>query len=572
MVTTASLAANERSNDERQMDEAVAVLRDNAEGFAALGAKKKAALLRACMQRLAEVAGAWVDAGTQVRRTPEHSGEEWFQGPVCLQRQLGLLVRTLESIDETGGVGLHSKQFQPDREGRLRVETFPTDRFDGALLAGFSATQLMQPGCSEEDVRSRAGEVYRLKRARGGVSLVLGAGNAGAIGPGDALYKLINRGQVVLLKMNPVNAEGAPFLERAFAPLIEAGYLRIVRGGAEVGAYLVDHPEIDDVHITGSNATHDRIVWGPAGEQRERRRRSNDPLLKKPITSELGNVSPVAVVPARYSNKELDFIAKNIVAMVAQNASFNCNAARVLVLSRAWSQRDALMARIAAFLEQTPTRYAYYPGARERYERALARLEYESHGAPRDGHLPWAIVRGQAPDVAGHPLYTEEIFCPILCETVLDAADPVEFLSAFTRFANERLWGTLNATIVLPKGLETSSEVGGALERAIIELRYGTVGINQWPALGYAMGSPAWGGHPSSTLADVQSGLGWVHNTYLLEGIEKTVIRGPLSVWPKPAWFVDNASGFELGRRFMEFYREPSWAQAAGLALAAMRG
>ena len=46
---------------------------------------------------------------------------------------------------------------------------------------------------------------YRERGPHGGVALVLGAGNVNSIPPLDALYRLIARGQVVLLKMNPVN-------------------------------------------------------------------------------------------------------------------------------------------------------------------------------------------------------------------------------------------------------------------------------------------------------------------------------------------------------------------------------
>ena len=54
-----------------------------------------------------------------------------------------------------------------------------------------------------------------------------------------------------------------PVFERALAPLIEPGFLRIVRGGGEVGAYLTAHAGIDHVHITGAAPTFDAIVWGP---------------------------------------------------------------------------------------------------------------------------------------------------------------------------------------------------------------------------------------------------------------------------------------------------------------------
>ena len=44
----------------------------------------------------------------------------------------------------------------------------------------------------------------------------------------------------------------------------------------------------------------------------DRRLEANDPLLTVPITSELGNVSPVAIVPDHCTDDELWFMARNV--------------------------------------------------------------------------------------------------------------------------------------------------------------------------------------------------------------------------------------------------------------------
>ncbi|WP_281261924.1 aldehyde dehydrogenase family protein [Streptomyces rishiriensis] len=36
--------------------------------------------------------------------------------------------------------------------------------------------------------------------------------------------------------------------------------VRVLTGGADVGTYLVHHPKVRHVHMTGSAATHDAIV------------------------------------------------------------------------------------------------------------------------------------------------------------------------------------------------------------------------------------------------------------------------------------------------------------------------
>jgi aldehyde dehydrogenase (NAD(P)+) len=79
-----------------------------------------------------------------------------------------------------------------------------------------------------------------------------------------------------------------------------------------------------------------------------------------------------------------------------------------------------------------------------------------------------------------------------------------------------------------------------------------------------------WGGHQSATLADIQSGLGWVHNPSMLAGIDKAVLRGPLVVRPTPMWFYDNTKAAAVGPKLAELEAAPSWLKVPGLLVAAL--
>src|SRR5262249_33765560 len=159
------------------------------------------------------------------------------------------------------------------------------------------------------------------------------------------------------------------------------------------GAYLCGHEGVDDIHITGSDRTHDLIVWGPPGPERDRRKAAKEPLLKKTITSELGSVTPVLMVPGAYSEGELDFLAQNVASMVTNNASCNCNAAKMLITSAAWPQRDAFLAKVRAILAGVPPRKAYYPGAFERFEHLVGgRKDAVRLGDAGKDALPWTLV------------------------------------------------------------------------------------------------------------------------------------------------------------------------------------
>jgi len=192
-------------------------------------------------------------------------------------------------------------------------------------------------------------------------------------------------------------------------------------------------------------------------------------------------------------------------------------------------------------------------------------------GTPGPDELAWAFITG-VDSKSQDPLFQVEPFCGVISQTDLDESDPAAFIEAATRFCNERIWGTLNAMLIVDPRTEGDPAVARSLERAILDLRYGTIAINHWPGLVFGAMSPPWGGHPSSTLADVQSGIGWAHNTFMLEGIEKSVFRGPITMSPKPAWFYDNKMMHVLGRKLVALEASPSALKIPGLAVTALRG
>ncbi len=490
-MTSASMemsasAQSRKESPRKDLDEAIAVLKDKARGFARLSASARAGLLRACIPRLVEVAPRWRDAALRAKGLTEgtpSSSEELLAGPLPVIRNARLLARSLDEIAADGKPRL-PRPVRESADGRALCPVFPGDGIDGALFAGFTCDVRMLPEVSAASVRERQAPFYSQKDPEGAVSLILGAGNVSSIPPMDAFYKMFVDGSVCLLKMNPVNEYLGPFYEEALRPLVDAGYLRIAYGAGDVGAYLTNHEGVADIHITGSDRTHDLIVWGPPGADRDQRKAAHDPLSKKRVTSELGCVTPVILVPGRFSEGELDFVAQNLASMVTNNASCNCNAAKMLITSKAWPQREALLGKVRAILAGVPPRRAYYPGAFERYER-LAGTRGEKLGKAGKDELPWALVFGLDSADKSELLFTTEPFCPIFSETSLDETDPAAFLAAATTFANDRLWGTLSAVVMIHPKTERDPAVAAALARSVADLRYGAVGVNHWSALVY---------------------------------------------------------------------------------------
>ncbi|WP_311416803.1 aldehyde dehydrogenase family protein [Microbacterium sp. ISL-103] len=372
------------------------------------------------------------------------------------------------------------------------------------------------------------------------------------------LYELLAHNRTALLKVNPTQDALVPVYKRAFAPLIGPGLLRVVRGGPSVGSYLTAHPELVHVHITGSAATFDAIVWG-TGSAAARRRRENRPQLKKPITAELGGVSPIIIVPGEWTDADLTYQAEHVATMRLQNSGHNCIAGQVVVMSSDWAQAEDFRTALRRAYANAPERPIWYPGAPSRMD--LATEAY-----------PDALVLGDRllveidEDDDAAALQSTEYFAPVL-GVVSIAGTGQEFLDAAVAYANEQLQGTLGANLLIDPSTEKT--LGAGFDRAVAALHYGSIAINGWTAFGFITPTLTWGAFPGSTIDDVGSGIGVVHNALLLDGVERSVIRGPfrpfprslpivngggrLTILPKPPWFVSSRTGAAVSEGLTRF-------------------
>jgi hypothetical protein len=216
-----------------------------------------------------------------------------------------------------------------------------------------------------------------------------------------------------------------------------------------------------------------------------------------------------------------------------------------------------------------PPRPAYYPGAEQRFDRFVeSHPAVEMLGERRPGVVPPALLMGVDPEFE-HLAFSEEAFCSLAATTELGGDDPAGYLAHAVEFCNERLAGTLNATLLVDRAAERS--LGREMDAACADLRYGTVALNVWAAAGLALGTTAWGGFPGATLADVQSGIGFVANARLIDRPQKSVVRAPFRPRPKPPWFVTHRNAHQALRRSAEFEAEPSVRRLAALVAASVR-
>jgi acyl-CoA reductase-like NAD-dependent aldehyde dehydrogenase len=577
-MTTATLTpqivtGSARASSRAEMDAAVAVLQEKKGAWTLVSVRDRIALLTELGRRFLATADRWTALCSEAEGIdPARSGEEALVGPYMILRNLRLLREALLDI-QTHGRPRIPGAVRTRGNGQVAARIFPIDVYDRVFYAGVTADVWMEPGITEQDLASTQAVAYHNPVRQGHVALVLGGGNVSSIGPMDALYKLFVEDQVVAFKTHPVNVYLGPLLEEAFQPLIDRGFFQVVYGGAEEGAYLCRHPGVDEIHITGSDRTYEAIVFGP-GEEGRRRKEANEPLLTKRFTAELGNVSPVIVVPGPWDEGDLLYQAENLATMLTNNAGFNCNAGRVIVQHASWDQRGTLIAEVGKVLRQVPLRRAYYPGASERFDAFLAAHERAAQifGARAGDKLPWMLIPNLDSEKRDDICFTTEAFCGVCGETGLEAATVPEYIERAVAFCNDSLWGTLNVTLIVhPESLK-DPEVKRAVERAVAGLRYGTVSINHWAAVGYGLVVTPWGAFPGHTPQDIRSGVGFVHNTLMFDRPQKTVVQAPFYVWPKPVWFATHKTAHKLAPKLSEFEAAPSMGKLPGILGLAMRG
>ena len=540
----------------KQVEDALHRLRGAKQAWTRTTTQERVDLLRVCLNGICLEGRDWVRESCRAKGHALGSpgeGEEWLSGPVVLARGIRLL---MEAIAAERQPPLHA--VRTGTGGQSIVAVFPATRLEAAAYRDLRGEVWLEPGA--QPTQGRRGD------PAGRVCAVLGAGNQAAIPALDALYKLFVEDQVVLLKMNPVNAYAGPYISRAFWRLIEAGLFTVVYGGADLGELLVSHPDVDTLHITGAAATHDAIVWGSDPAEQARRKKAGTPLNPRPITSELGCVTPIVVMPGRWSPAALRQQARQTATMIAHNAGFNCNSGQVIVTARGWAQRQDFLSEVADALEGFGTRRAYYPGARGRWQAFLSRYPgARKLGTPAEADaLPWLLA--EVPPTPGELAFTKEAFCGLAVSTALEGStDPADFADEAARFCNEQLWGNLSAALL--HGEDTPEP---AVEHAVRALRYGAVGVNVWPGVIFGLGVLPWGAFPGNTPDNVQSGIGTVHNTLLLDRPQKSVLRAPPVVTPEPMWFLDNPRGPRLGPVLTDFEADPGWRKLTRLALNAL--
>ena len=567
----AELIKDSKATPNHEIEDLIKILQSNKGEWARLEISERLLLLDQVRKDLLAVKDDWIQSELKAKDIPAKSvgvAEEWV-----ILAQLFRAIRQIQLslIDiQTQGHPSIPGSITSGPGGRVVVRTFPQTIWDRFIFRGVTGDVWTKPGITPTDVVECQAARYKDPGFHGKVALVLGAGNAAMLPICDAFHKLFVDLQVVVLKMNPVNAHLGPLIEKALSSLIQRGFLGIVYGGAKVGADLCNHKLVDEIHMTGSDKTYEAIVFGTGPEGR-RRKLEREPLNTKPFTGELGNVTPVIVVPGPWKQSDIDEYAKHIATWLVVNAGFACLTPRVIVQHESWPQRINLTQAIRRELDQYPTRKAYYPGAFDIHSDFLTvHPDALLFGDPKEGQLPWTLIPDVDPAKHDDICFRREGFGGLTAEVVLDAETIESYLTKAVDFANNTLWGSLCAILIVhPKSLRDPT-VAAAIERAIADLQYGTVSVNMLAFYSsYFMVCP-WGAFPGHDIYDIQSGMGKNFNFGMLDQVEKVVVRAPFRRIDPITIRAKRAHVFT--KKMTNFEASPSWLKLVDLLWNAITG
>lgn len=219
-------------------------------------------------------------------------------------------------------------------------------------------------------------------------------------------------------------------------------------------------------------------------------------------------------------------------------------------------------------LRALPPRTDYYPGADQRLASVLeAHPQAETHG---DGDCRIVV-----PDITDHDdmLITDEVFGSALGVVRLPGDTPAEFLRHAVDFANDKLPGTLGATLIVHP--RTEKDHRAAVEQAVAGLRYGTLGVNCWSAIGFLLGYTPGAPTPAtpartSAAASASSTTPSCSRTSRrpccapLRPTPRGLFTGSPSLSPRPPYFVTNQTSRTTIERVTRFTAAPGIAKLAG--------
>jgi len=508
-------------------------LKEGAQAWAALPDAERAAVARACRQQLATLDLNWEQDNLKCLGIDPSKRD--YYNTLSFDPFL-FCATTADRLDKVADY-YEGKLQDLSKEAKRQLPE------NGPLVYAMGQVGNSAPGCEIELWASpdKSGDAAPQESEKG-ASIVLGAGNQNFLTSVDVIERAFRHKECVFLKHHPIRPFIADALAHIFAPLVEHGAYAQCLDSDLAGAHeaFICHQSVTHVHMTGSGATHDRIVASLKKAGR---------ADKVGFTSELGCVSPWIICPGtvnegKWEDAAIEHHATMLTSAFKSSCSMNCLSPKVLVLpsEELWPQRTAFLEALQKRMAATPDVPPYYPGAHKRYadfakeysdaqkieappsqtvEEASAKPVYPGQDFTM---LPSLLVNVGTIGAADCKTYAlqNEAFSPVLAIATVDCQTAKDFPMAAAQAVNKQLFGNLSCTVICP------DERDEVLDKAIKELDYGCIALNMWVALAYGNAFCVWGAAPGKYRPDnPQSGTDFVGNAANVPNVEKGVVTSP---------------------------------------------
>ena len=320
------------------VDRNISTLRLNSQEFANISNTELSEMFLTSIENIKTIAYFWATIGADNKGIKGSSaeGEEWLGGPfastIALQYYIEYLLSDNDSLDENSIID-------------NKIQVFPNKNIEKLLFPFVTADVHFNKNMSSQDILNSRGFGNRLGFEKG-LTLILGAGNVSSIPLLDTIYDMVVNRHCILLKLNPVNEYLKPVFEKVFENFISRGFMIVTTGDVDISKYMTSHLGISNMHLTGSDKTYEKIVYGSELQEKDKGKKTLTKKNKKPFTTELGNVTPFIIHPGNWSSSEIKYQARKIVTAKLNNNGFNCIAAQVIVIPKGWKHSDKLVEAI----------------------------------------------------------------------------------------------------------------------------------------------------------------------------------------------------------------------------------
>ena len=468
----------------------------DAKAWAATDAVDRLALIETIQSNLLKYADALGAADAQMKNALAGAGAvSQAEGIATTVNAMG---NTLMGIRHLYEALVHGEMPQANGSRKIgddlyEVDVFPMHRKD-KLIAGKARGYLHVAGTPKQ-----TNPLHK----PAGVIAVSGAGNySSSIEMAMALF-LENK--AVIHKPHKLNEATDAVWAKIFAPLIARKALVFI--GADQGREMSALDGLHAIYFTGSTGVAHAIQNAASA----------------PLVSECGGNNPCLIVPGQWTDKDIAHWAIQIASAGKLNGGAVCGRPQTIITSKNWPQRAQFIAALRkAIAEDTFGTATYYPGVDKTRQSFLDHQPTAEVLQPEGGAHPASdvvFIPGIGPDdFAVH----NEAFCQVYSELPLDTAnDADDFLTKATAFCNAQLLGSLGCMMLVDTA--TFQANTDRVHRAITELNYGGIAVNNIPPNIWLNAYLTWGGCGETT-DDFVSGVGNFGNGLNFENIVKSVI------------------------------------------------